>query len=119
MPPYEVDPQGQRRNYNQRSNIPYNPNTTSTSRDIVPAQNNMASDYDWCYPCNQPHNQTTCLNGMLHQALMVQNNVVISEDNTCGTDDQQVSHSEQGSDVTLVNWQGEEFCGVNQPQDQN
>lgn len=54
----------------------------------------MASDYDWCYPCNQPHNQTTCSNSMLHQALMVQNNVVVSKDSTHGTHDQQVSHSE-------------------------
>lgn len=79
----------------------------------------MASDYDWCYPCNQPHNQTTCLNGILYQALMVQNNVIVLEDSTHGTHDQQISHSEQGPNVTLVNWQGEEFCGVNQPQDQN
>lgn len=40
---------------------------------------------------------------MLHQALMIQNNVVVLEDSTHGTHDQQVSHSEQGPDVTLVN----------------
>jgi hypothetical protein len=47
---------------------------------MVPVQNNLAADLEWCYPCNEAHNQTTCTNGMINQALMVQN-IVMDQQN--------------------------------------
>lgn len=57
---------------------------------------------------------------MLNQALMVQNNVVVPRNSSQEVNEQQSASTEQGSlDVTLMNWQGEEFGGVNQLQSQS
>ena len=67
---------GNKQNINQRPYRPYNPahiNVVNPIKDIVPAQNNLAVDFDWCFPCNQPHSQATCSNGLINQTLMVQN----------------------------------------------
>ena len=102
--------QGQRA-YNNRPFQPYNPNYASTSKEIVPVQNNLVQDFEWCYPCNQPHNQNTCVNGMINQALMIQsmpgNQQAIT--NEVSTPNQ----VEQQPETTLLNWPKEDFCGVN------
>lgn len=117
---YQPNSQGQRRNFNQRPFQQYNLNTPSSSREIVPVQNNLAVDYEWFFPCNQSHNQSTCSNGVLNQALMVQNSVVVPRNQSQEVNEQQSAPMEHDSpDVTLMNWQGEELCGVNQPQNQS
>ena len=58
-PPYQGGYQGQRQNFNQRPFQPYNPaplHSANPVRDIVPSQNNVAMESEWCFPCNQPHN---------------------------------------------------------------
>lgn len=70
---------------NQGPFQPYNPNAASTSKELVPTQNNLFHEPEWCFPCNLPHNQATCSNGLINQALMVQSKFVvqqISVDNT-------------------------------------
>ena len=67
---------GYRQNINPRPFRPYNPpplNAANPIRDIVPMQNNLAADFEWCYPYNEQHNQATCTNGVINQVLMVQN----------------------------------------------
>ncbi|XP_059073533.1 uncharacterized protein LOC131874261 [Cryptomeria japonica] len=52
-----------------------------------------------------------------HVVLMVQNSVVVPINQSQEANEQQFVPMEQGTlDVTLMNWQGEEFFGVNQPQ---
>ena len=72
-PPYQNNYQGNKQNVNPRPFQTYAPAPLNAVKDIVPAQNNFAAEYEWCYPCNQPHNQATCSNGVINQALMVQN----------------------------------------------
>lgn len=53
---------------------------------MVPSQNNVAMESEWCFPCKQPHNQATCSNGLMNQALMVQDaSYVQVEPSTSGT----------------------------------
>ena len=69
---------GYRQNINQRPFRPYNLtplNVVNPVKDFIPMQNNVAVDFKWCYPCNESHNQATCTNGVINQALMVQNTV--------------------------------------------
>ena len=76
--PFQGNAMGYRQNINQRPFRPYNPtplNAANLVKDIVPMQNNLAADFELCYPCSEPHNQSTCTNGVINQALMVQNTV--------------------------------------------
>lgn len=91
-----------------------NPTTASNSNVIVPMQNNLAQEKDWCQPCNQPHNQGVCQNGGFVQTLVVQD-----EPTTFGQqyDPNQPSVGPQAhlqGDSIFVNWQEAEFCGLNQ-----
>lgn len=79
----------------------YNPTTVSTARDIVPAQNNLV-DYEWCFPCNQPHNQSTCSNGVINQALMVEGTSVTQQDPPHDEVTQQ--QDQQQNETNLLNW---------------
>lgn len=106
-PAFQGDYQAQRRNFNPRPFQPYNPNTTITSKELVP-QNNVAQDCDWCYPFNQLHNRTACANGVRNQALTVQNINAVSKN----TPDQN-REQQDNIEVTLQNWQSSKFCGVN------
>ncbi|KAH9298144.1 hypothetical protein KI387_029826, partial [Taxus chinensis] len=69
-PPNPAANKNQARPPTNRPFQPYNPNAISASKALVPAQNNIAQEYDWCFPCNEPHNQSMCFNGALTQALM-------------------------------------------------
>ena len=72
--PYQANTMGYRQNINQRPFWPYNPiplNTANPMKDIVTVQNNLVADLEWCYPCNEVHNQTNCTNVIINQALMV------------------------------------------------
>ena len=51
-------------------------------------QNNLAADFEWCYPCSEPHNQATCTNGVINQALMVQNTVAGQQNVTTDASEQ-------------------------------
>lgn len=68
---------------------------------------------EWCFPCQQPHNQASCQNAMnaQSQALMVQNNMSYQ--------DVGINEELKGPEVAMMNWQGEEFCGVNHLQEKN
>lgn len=104
-----------KQNINQRLYRPYNPaplNVANLVKDVVPVamQNNMVTEYEWCFPCNQPHSQATCSNGVINQALMVQNATSMQH--------ALEAEIEQQQDIPLVdasflNWQGDEFCGLN------
>lgn len=86
-------------------------NAANAVRDIVPAQNNLISEVDWCYPCNQAHNQSTCSNGMINQALMVQNAASSQPDiPPAAPEQQQDMHT---METGFLNWQDEEFNGMN------
>ncbi|KAH9321405.1 hypothetical protein KI387_016044 [Taxus chinensis] len=122
-PPYQQNrppPQAANQNQNQgqpqaaRPFRPYDPNATTSSRALVPTQNNMAQEYDWCYPCNLPHNQSACFNGALNQALMVQTIGVAQEPSQEENQQQQTQQEGPPTETTLANWQTEDFCGVNQ-----
>ena len=80
-------------------------------KDIVPTQNNLAVEYEWCYPCNQLHNQATCSNGVINQALMVQNAASTQLEVARHATEQQ--YDSNLIDIVFVNWQREEFCGLN------
>lgn len=54
-PQYQQNPQGQRPFMNQRPFQPYNPNVASASKELVPTQNNLLHEPEWCFPCNLPH----------------------------------------------------------------
>ena len=77
---------------------------------MVNTKNNLAMEYEWCYPCNQQHNQSTCSNGLMNQALIVQ-----------GTSSSQPTSNidvERQLEVppiyaTFMNQKEEEYCGVN------
>lgn len=61
-------------------------------------------------------NQITCANAMQARAhaLMVQNNTMSFQ-----YPGQENKEEQDTPDMALMNWQGEEFCGVNHPQTQN
>ena len=86
----------------------------SASKALVPTQNNVAQEYNWCFPCNEPHNQSMCFNSALNQALMVTTTGVEGEGS-------QETFQQQSTpnDTTLVNWQAEDFCGMNQTTSQS
>ncbi|KAH9291982.1 hypothetical protein KI387_042826, partial [Taxus chinensis] len=114
-PPNPVANVNQTRPPSNRPFQPYNPNAISASKALVPTQNNIAQEYDWCFPCNEPHNQSMCFNGALNQALMVTTTGVEGEGSQ-GNSQQQETFQQQSApnDTTLVNWQAEDFCGMNQ-----
>lgn len=94
---------------NQRPFRPYALVPLNTVTDIVPSQNNYAADYEWCYPCNQSHNQVTCSNGVINQALMVQNSSTTQPVPEGDLDQQQDAAP---INATFMNWLGEDFCAM-------
>ncbi|KAH9299879.1 hypothetical protein KI387_044102 [Taxus chinensis] len=94
---------------------PYNPNAISASKALVPTQNNIVQEYDWCFPCNEPHNQSMCFNGALNQTLMMKTTGVEGEGSQGNSQQPETSQQQSApNDTTLVNWQAEDFCGMNQ-----
>ncbi|KAH9327534.1 hypothetical protein KI387_007712, partial [Taxus chinensis] len=68
----------------------------------------------------EPHNQSMCFSGALNQALMVKKTGVESE--VSQETNQQQGTSQQDTtpnETTLVNWQAEDFCGMNQTPSQS
>ncbi|KAH9289253.1 hypothetical protein KI387_033370, partial [Taxus chinensis] len=74
----------------------------------------MAQEYEWCYHCNLPHNQSACFNGALNQALMVQTIGVPQKPSQEENHQQETQQEGPPTETTLANWQTEDFCGVNQ-----
>lgn len=93
---------------NQRPFQTNNPAPINVVKDLVPDQNNLVVDYEWCFPCGQPHDQATYSNGVINQALMVHNAINISSATSSkpnlpndGASNQQ---EEPTHDATLLNW---------------
>ena len=81
---------------------PYNPSAVSTSNELVPTQNNLVQDYEWYFLCNQQHNHSTCTNGVIFQALMVQS---IPNSQDSGSNEATLQqHEGRPPETTLLNW---------------
>ncbi|KAH9289994.1 hypothetical protein KI387_034111, partial [Taxus chinensis] len=116
-PPFQGNNQPRNQTTSQVTNVRplnfQNPLAASSSRAIVPVQNNLVQDYEWCYPCSQPHNQNLCPNGVLSQALMVQSVSAPSELTNNSSTQEAADQPQAPEESTLLNWQEEDFCRLN------
>lgn len=75
----------------------------------MPTHNNISQEQDWCVPCNQPYNQTSCQNGEFSQSLVAQ-----VEPTRLRRQQFANGSSHPQGDTTFVNWWEVDFYEINQ-----